>query len=41
MHIGHVHIIFGTSSLFEFWWFEIMVINVVFKFGPGELIMGL
>jgi hypothetical protein len=31
--------IFGTSSCFEFWWFELMVINVVF--GPVELMMGL
>ena len=30
-----------TSSCFEFWWFELMVINVVFKFGPVELIVGL
>jgi hypothetical protein len=23
------------------WWFELMVINVVFKFGPVELMVGL
>ena len=33
--------LFGTSSCFEFWWFELMVINVVFKFGPVELMVGL
>jgi hypothetical protein len=38
MHNWHVHIIFGTSSCFEFWWFNyFMVINVVFKFGPVEI----
>jgi hypothetical protein len=37
----HVHIIFGTSSCFEFWWFELMVINAVFKFGLVELMVGL
>jgi hypothetical protein len=37
----YFHIIFGTSSCFEFWWFELMVINVVFKFGPVELMVGL
>ena len=37
----HVHIIFGTSSCFEFWWFELLVINVVFKFRPVELMVGL
>jgi hypothetical protein len=34
-------IIFGTSSCFEFWWFELMVINVVFQFGPVELMVGM
>ena len=29
------------TSCFEFWWFELMVINVVFKFGPVELMVGL
>jgi hypothetical protein len=33
-------IIFGTSSYFELWWFELMVIIVVFKFGPVELMVG-
>jgi hypothetical protein len=31
------HIIFGTSSCFELWWFELMVINAVFKFRPIEV----
>jgi hypothetical protein len=25
----------------EFWWFELTVINVVYKFGPVELMVGL
>jgi hypothetical protein len=29
------------SNWREFWWFELMVINVVFKFGPVELMVDL
>jgi hypothetical protein len=36
MHNWHVHIIYGTSSCFEFWWFELMVNNVIFKFVPVD-----
>jgi fructose-1,6-bisphosphatase len=31
----------STSSSYEFWRFELMVINVVFKFGLVELMVGL